>query len=102
MVEIWVRDTGIGIEQADQERIFGEFEQVENHDAKQQSGTGLGLSICRWLVQLHGGQLWLESELGRGSTFSFSLPTVDARRDHEVPADPPHAFAALTAEPELQ
>jgi signal transduction histidine kinase len=101
-VVVWVRDTGIGIASGDQQRVFGEFEQVENHDAKQQSGTGLGLSICRWLVQLHGGQLWLESELGRGSTFSFSLPTVDARRDHEAPADPPHAFAALAAETELQ
>jgi signal transduction histidine kinase len=101
-VVVWVRDTGIGIAAGDQQRVFGEFEQVENHDAKQQSGTGLGLSICRWLVQLHGGQLWLESELGRGSTFSFSLPTVDMPQHASQPAEPPRALAAVTADTELQ
>lgn len=80
MVEVWVRDTGIGIERTDQERIFGEFEQVENHDAKQQSGTGLGLSICRWLVDLHNGDLRLESEPDKGSTFFFTLPRIDVQR----------------------
>ncbi|NTW00287.1 MAG: HAMP domain-containing histidine kinase [Oscillochloris sp.] len=75
-VIIWVRDTGIGIAESDQARIFNQFEQVEGHDAKQHAGTGLGLSICRWLVELHGGRMWLESELGKGSTFSFTLPRV--------------------------
>lgn len=79
MIQIWVRDTGIGIAEDHQERIFGEFEQVESHDAKQQNGTGLGLSICRWLVDLHSGELYLESELGRGSTFFFTLPRVDVQ-----------------------
>ncbi|NNJ09067.1 HAMP domain-containing histidine kinase [Chloroflexales bacterium ZM16-3] len=75
-VIIWVRDTGIGIADGDQTRIFNQFEQVESHDAKQHTGTGLGLSICRWLVDLHGGKMWVESELGKGSIFSFTLPRV--------------------------
>ncbi len=76
-VVLWVRDTGIGIAAEDQARIFNEFEQVESHDAKTQSGTGLGLAICRWLVELHGGRMWLESELGKGSSFYFSLPRLN-------------------------
>ncbi|NTW97513.1 MAG: HAMP domain-containing histidine kinase [Oscillochloris sp.] len=75
-VILWVRDTGIGIADIDQTRIFNQFEQVESHDAKQHPGTGLGLSISRWLVELHGGRMWLESELGKGSIFSFTLPRV--------------------------
>ncbi len=73
-VIIWVRDTGIGIADSDQARIFNQFEQVESVDTRQHAGTGLGLSISRWLVDLHGGRMWLESELGKGSTFYFSLP----------------------------
>lgn len=76
IVTLWVRDTGIGIAEIDQTRIFNQFEQVENHDAKQHTGTGLGLSICRWLVELHGGTMWLQSELGKGSIFYFTLPRV--------------------------
>jgi len=77
-IVIWVRDTGIGIAPADQERIFQQFEQVENADTRQHAGTGLGLSICRWLIELHGGRMWLESELGKGSIFFFSLPRARA------------------------
>ena len=73
-VIVWVRDTGIGIADADQTRIFSQFEQVEGHDAKHHTVAGLGLSICRWLVELHGGRMWLESELGKGSILSFTLP----------------------------
>jgi signal transduction histidine kinase len=75
-VVLWVRDTGIGIAEADQPRVFDQFEQVESHDTRQHTGTGLGLSICRWLVELHGGRMWLVSELGKGSIFYFTLPRV--------------------------
>jgi signal transduction histidine kinase len=75
-VTVWVRDTGIGIAEADQLRIFNQFEQVESADTRQHTGTGLGLSISRWLVELHGGRMWLESDLGKGSIFSFTLPRV--------------------------
>ncbi len=80
-VVLWVRDTGIGIAPNDQERIFQQFEQIENADTRQHAGTGLGLSICRWLVELHGGRMWLESELGKGSIFFFSLPRTRANTE---------------------
>jgi signal transduction histidine kinase len=73
VVEIAVADTGPGIAAADRETIFEEFEQAS--DGKQEEeGTGLGLPLSRKLVELHGGRLWVESEIGRGSTFRFTLP----------------------------
>ena len=77
-VVVWVRDSGIGITPDDQPRIFGEFEQVEHEESKQRGGTGLGLSICRWLIQMHGGRIWVESTAGKGSVFYFALPLVGA------------------------
>jgi signal transduction histidine kinase len=77
-VVVWVRDSGIGITPEDQPRIFGEFEQVEHEESKQRGGTGLGLSICRWLIQMHGGRMWLESKAGKGSVFYFALPLAGA------------------------
>lgn len=75
-VLIWVRDTGIGIAPEDQARMFRDFEQAESDDSRQRGGTGLGLSICRWLVELHGGQIGLESEVGGGSKFFFTIPIL--------------------------
>jgi signal transduction histidine kinase len=69
-----VRDTGPGISQADQGKIFEEFQQADNSATKKKGGTGLGLSISRRIVEMHGGKLWVESEIGKGSVFSFSLP----------------------------
>jgi signal transduction histidine kinase len=71
-VEIAVADTGSGIPAADREAIFEEFEQ--SADGKKEEGTGLGLPLSRKLVELHGGKLWVESDVGRGSTFRFTLP----------------------------
>ena len=71
-VEIAVADTGPGIPSEDLETIFEEFEQTS--DGKKAEGTGLGLPLSRKLVELHGGQLWVESEMDRGSTFRFTLP----------------------------
>jgi signal transduction histidine kinase len=69
-----VRDTGPGISPADQGKIFEEFQQADNSATKKKGGTGLGLSISRRIVEMHGGKLWVESEVGKGSVFSFSLP----------------------------
>jgi signal transduction histidine kinase/class 3 adenylate cyclase/ActR/RegA family two-component response regulator len=74
MIELCVEDTGPGIAVEQQERIFDSFEQGDGSIARQYGGTGLGLSITRQLVQLHGGKIWLESEIGQGSRFYFSLP----------------------------
>ena len=71
-VEIAVADTGPGIPAGDLERVFEEFEQ--SSDGKKVEGTGLGLPLSRKLVELHGGRLWVESVVGRGSTFRFTLP----------------------------
>jgi signal transduction histidine kinase len=73
-VEICVQDTGIGISPEDLARIFLEFEQVAGSHQRQLQGTGLGLTLTKKLVELHGGRIWVESEVGRGSTFTFALP----------------------------
>ena len=72
-VEIAVTDTGIGIAPEDQEAVFEEFKQVGKAE-KKAGGTGLGLALCRKFVELHGGRIWVKSEIGAGSTFTFSLP----------------------------
>jgi signal transduction histidine kinase len=69
-----VRDTGPGISRVDQGKIFEEFQQADNSATKKKGGTGLGLSISRRIVEMHGGKLWVESEIGKGSVFSFTLP----------------------------
>jgi PAS domain S-box-containing protein len=74
MVQISVEDTGIGLREEDQENIFEEFYQVDSSYARQYQGTGLGLSLTKRLVELHGGKIWVESEIGRGSTFAFTIP----------------------------
>jgi signal transduction histidine kinase len=74
-VAIAVTDTGIGIASEDHEAVFEEFRQVGQSDRKAE-GTGLGLALCRKFVELHGGRIALTSELGKGSTFSFTIPTA--------------------------
>jgi signal transduction histidine kinase len=73
MAEIAVTDTGVGIAPEDQEAIFEEFRQVGTADKKVE-GTGLGLTLCRKFIELHGGRIWVKSEVGQGSTFTFTIP----------------------------
>jgi signal transduction histidine kinase len=73
-VEISVSDTGIGIAPEDQAAIFEEFRQVGSDEARKLEGTGLGLTLAKKFVELHGGRIWVDSELGSGSTFTFTLP----------------------------
>ena len=76
-VEVSVRDTGVGIAPEDQAAVFEEFRQVGASAAKQE-GTGLGLALCRKFVELHGGQIRVASQVGVGSTFTFSIPILRA------------------------
>jgi signal transduction histidine kinase len=73
VAQVSVTDTGVGIAPEDQETVFEEFRQVGASSAKQE-GTGLGLALCRKLVELHGGKIWIESQVGVGSTFTFTIP----------------------------
>ncbi|HEX2520617.1 MAG TPA: response regulator, partial [Terriglobia bacterium] len=77
MVQIAVWDTGVGIALEDQQRIFEEFQQVGQGLTGKTEGTGLGLTLTKKFVELHGGTVWVESALGHGSTFTFTLP-IDA------------------------
>jgi len=74
-----VSDTGPGIAEADQARIFEEFQQVDNTDTRKKGGTGLGLAIARRIMEMHGGTLTVESALGQGATFRMILPIRVAR-----------------------
>jgi signal transduction histidine kinase/DNA-binding response OmpR family regulator len=86
--EVAVADTGVGIDPADQDRIFQEFQQAGQHE-----GSGLGLALARSLVVLHGGNLWLESEPGSGSTFTFTLPIRQTAVSEAAESDPALAKA---------
>ncbi|MCE9599608.1 MAG: response regulator [Spirochaetia bacterium] len=74
MIEITVSDTGIGIPEDKFERIFESFEQADGSTARQYGGTGIGLAISKKMVELHQGKIWLTSQVGKGSHFTFSIP----------------------------
>ena len=95
-LEFTVRDTGIGIPQLDLERIFHPFAQADATTTRRFGGTGLGLSICSSLVGMMGGHIWVESEVGKGSTFYFTvrLPLATG-----VPPEPETSFDVSTAAP---
>ena len=78
-----VSDTGPGLSEADQQKIFEEFNQADNSSTRKKGGTGLGLSIARRITEMHGGQIWVESSLGKGSTFRFTVPVRVERQTGE-------------------
>ncbi len=74
MLEISVSDNGIGIPKNKHEEIFETFKQVDSSTARKYEGTGLGLALVKKFVEMHGGEIWVESEVGKGSTFTFTIP----------------------------
>jgi CheY-like chemotaxis protein len=80
-IQIKISDTGIGIAKEQQERLFSAFEQADNTTTRQYGGTGLGLAISKSIIELMRGKIWVESELGGGSTFTF---TIKAKRSGEI------------------
>lgn len=81
MVQIKVRDDGIGIAGEDLDKVFERFFRSDHPLVQETTGTGLGLSITKSLIEMHGGEIWVESELGKGSTFCFTLPVAIEERD---------------------
>lgn len=87
-IKVSISDTGIGIDKSKQELIFREFEQADGTISREFGGTGLGLSITKYLVELHGGKILVDSEPGKGSVFSFTIPVFKGESAHQ----PQHAF----------
>jgi len=81
-VRVAVTDTGIGIAPQDQARLFQEFVQLDGGSSRRYEGSGLGLALSKRLIELHGGRIGVKSELGKGSTFWFTLPRAGAQPGH--------------------
>ena len=75
-----INDTGIGVSPMDQPRLFEKFYRGAQHGSKDQRGTGLGLAIVKSIAERHGGQVWVESQLGKGSTFYLAIPLRQPKR----------------------
>lgn len=84
MIEFVVRDTGIGIPKGKQQDIFYRFSQVDNSNTRKYGGTGLGLAISKNIIEIMGGEIWIESEPGKGSSFYFTLPYYPANTDEII------------------
>jgi CheY-like chemotaxis protein len=108
-----VEDTGIGIKEEDMDNLFKEFVQIDSSYSRQYEGAGLGLALTKNFVQMHGGRIWAESEYGRGSKFSFTLPrTLPQTSDDELAKlkdrieklnqNAPHRKTVLVAEDNIQ
>jgi CheY-like chemotaxis protein len=98
-VEIAVSDTGIGIAAEDLGRLFTEFQQLDAGPGRQQEGTGLGLALTRRFAELHGGQVTVESALGKGSTFTLRLPLEAIAHRAPAPLEPPPVTASDLGRP---
>lgn len=84
VVQIYIRDTGPGIPAEDIKHLFQKFYRVDNSATRTIGGTGLGLFICRKIVELYGGRIWVESEVGKGSTFFINLPRMNTKQAEQM------------------
>jgi signal transduction histidine kinase/DNA-binding response OmpR family regulator len=94
-IVVSIVDTGLGIAPSDQPKVFERFKQVGDTLTDKPKGTGLGLPICREIVEHHGGRIWVESAVGRGSTFSFTLPVTGEETHTHVPSGPVELAALI-------
>ena len=77
-ISVSVTDTGTGIPEEYRDKIFEKFSQIEEQESRRGRGSGLGLTFCKLVVEAHGGRIWVESQVGQGSTFTFTLPVAGA------------------------
>lgn len=102
VVQIYVKDTGAGIPAEDISHLFQKFYRIDNSATRTIGGTGLGLFICRKIVELYHGRIWVESELGKGSTFYINLPRLSSQRAEELIGQEAAAPAAPATQPSEQ
>lgn len=100
-LQVSVADTGIGIAPGDQEKIFDRFYRADHPLVQEVSGTGLGLPIVKSFVEMHGGEIWVESEPGQGSTFSFTLPLAERGKELEEFPAPSKQVLVVEDEPDI-
>ncbi|MBI5823090.1 MAG: GAF domain-containing protein [Chloroflexi bacterium] len=100
-IRISVVDTGPGISEQDQEKLFQPFSQVDDSPTRKTGGTGLGLSICQQLINMHGGRIWVESEVGKGSMFSFTLPLFRKERENDTQPNGNKIILSIDDDPQV-
>jgi PAS domain S-box-containing protein len=100
-VRVSVTDTGAGISEQDQAKLFQAFSQVDDSPTRKTGGTGLGLSICQHLVNMHGGRIWVESAVGKGSTFHFTLPFFRMDTENTLSSDGSKVILAIDDDPQV-
>jgi PAS domain S-box-containing protein len=100
-LRVSVTDTGPGIAKQDQAKLFQAFSQVDDSPTRKTGGTGLGLSICQHIINMHGGRIWVDSEVGRGSTFHFTLPLFRKEKEGESSPTGTKVILAIDDDPQV-
>ena len=100
-LRVSVTDTGPGIAKQDQTKLFQAFSQVDDSPTRKTGGTGLGLSICQHIINMHGGRIWVESDLGKGSTFHFTLPLFRKEKENESASGSNKVILAIDDDPQV-
>jgi PAS domain S-box-containing protein len=100
-IRVSVTDTGPGIAKEDQTKLFLAFSQVDDSPTRKTGGTGLGLSICQHIINMHGGRIWVESDLGKGSTFHFTLPLFRKEKESESASGGNKVILAIDDDPQV-